>query len=449
MSDPAEILEVRNEIAWFQADFCDISEPCAKSIVGAKGSGKTWIGARFIAEMVDALPGSKGIFGSSTVRQSEDIWEQDIQSLLNQLGWKYVWNKNEGIVRFWNRTILHIRTAEKPERIESIQYQWGWQDEVSLASKSFCKTIKSRIRGINGTGHARFTSMPDDPEHFIYIYLEGVCKSFHEVQLSDNPDKVFVANYTRELKEIYSGPELERYLNAKRVSLTGLGLFATDKAQQWDAKYNPKDDLYLVWDFNAEYRAVTAWQQQGLKQVKFLDKRSGVERLIQVPVYNAIQSFQMKEYTTADDARELVKHFRDHKGRIILNGDASGDNRTAAASESMWRQIEKVFKLAFPDHVRYSVPASNPNVKTTIQITNWALKNGLLGFSKPAVIAYRYLTAAKSDKYGEIDKKNDSNPDAPKSHEVDTIRYFANAVYERLWPGRSENQVKMTKLGGF
>lgn len=435
MSDPARhIDEVRNEVAPFQMDFCDTSKVCAKAIIGAKGSGKTWIGARFIAKMVEEMPGSKGIFACSTNQQAEDIWEQDIKKLLDSLHWKYLWNQNKGIVKFWNGTILHIRTAEKPERIESIQYEWGWQDEVSLASLDFCKTIRSRIRGINGKGHARFTSMPDDPEHFIYEYLEDVCESFHEVTLSDNPDKEFVTAYTELLKEIYTGAELDRYLHAKRVSLTGLGLFAANQDHRDTVEYNPDRELYLVWDFNVEYRAVTAWQQVGIVQNR--------------PMFNCVESFQLKNYTTKADAVELCKYYSGHTATIYLHGDASGENRTAQTSESMWVQIRREFERKFTD-VKFVVPKANPNVKDTIQVTNWALTNNLMYFSDPATTAYRYLVAAKSDKYGEIDKSNDYKEGGAKSHEVDTIRYLAWHVFEPYFPGHQQRKATATKMKGF
>lgn len=428
--------ELRNEIAWYQADFCDTTTPTSKSIVGAKGSGKTWIGARFVAKMVDEMPGSKGIFASPTNRQTEDIWEQDIKSLLDALGWKYDWNQTKGIVRFWNGTVLHLRSAESPERIESIQYHWGWQDEVSLASLDFCKTIKSRVRALGGTGHMRFTSMPDDPEAFIYDYVERVCEGhFHEVTLFDNPDKDFVEAYEKQLREIYTGSELNRLLYAKRVSLTGLGLFAANQDHRINAEYDPLKELYLDWDFNVEYRAVTAWQE--------VENRNGM------PVMNCIESFQMKNYTTVEDARELCTHYSQQVGRIFLHGDASGENRSAQTSDSMWNQIRTVFNDQFPDLVRFVTPNANPNVKDTIQVTNWALRNNLIQFSDAAQTAYRFLVAAKANKYGEIDKSNDYSEGGSKSHEVDTIRYLAHYIYERFFPGADKKKVTKKKMKGF
>lgn len=414
---------VINTISKQQADFCDISEISAKAIIAAKGAGKTFIGARFVCQMVEVMPGSKGIFACATNRQTADIWEQDIKKLLDQLSWKYTINETKGIVRFWNGTTLHLRSAESPERIESLQYEWGWQDEVSLSSLDFCKTFSSRIRGIRGNGHKRFTSMPDDPEHWIYTYLEDICDSFHELSLYDNPDPEFVKSYLKNLVEIYNENELKRYLEGKRISLAGMTLFSVQDDNRKDKDYDPAEDIYLVWDFNNEYRAVTAWQQDGLHD--------------NIPVMNCIESFQMKEAVTLEDARVLARNLkgRGHKANIILHGDASGDSRTAAATETMWKQVRSGFQKEFPGSVRYVVPDSNPNVKDTIQITNWALRRGLVFFSDKSKVAYRYLMNAKSDKYGEIDKSRDNQPDAPRTHEVDTIRYLCFLVYEKHFPG--------------
>lgn len=433
MGLPAE--KIKNILAPFQYDFCDITTPKTVSIIGSKGPGKTFVGSRFLANCVNGLPKSKGIFACSTIKQTGDIWEQDIKPLFDELQWDYNWNQTKGNIHFWNGTVLHLRSAESPKVIESLQYHFGWQDEVSLADWKFAKTVNSRIRAMHGTGHKRFTSMPDDPEHFIYTWLEGICNAFHEPSLYDNPDKEFVKNYEKELKAIYHGSELDRYLYGKRVSLTGMGLFAADQEHKKDFEYIDEDDLVLCWDFNVGYRAVTSWQEVGKQN--------------NIPQMNCIEAFQMKNYTTTEDAKELCRYYAGHTGMIYLHGDASGENRSAQTSESMWFQIRKVFEEAFPGRVKFVVPRSNPNVKDTIQVTNWALKHNLMSFSSKASTAFRYLVAAKADKYGEIDKKNDNKEGGAKSHEVDTIRYLAWHAWERYFPGTQPKKVESIHLKGF
>lgn len=289
----------------------------------------------------------------------------------------------------------------------------------------------------------RFTSMPDDPDEFIYDYVERVCgEHFHEVTLFDNPDTNFVEAYEKQLREIYSGPELDRLLYARRVSLSGLGLFAANQDHRINYAYDPSQPLYLDWDFNVEYRALTSWQEVG-KEERLVSGKPMV-----LPVMNCIESFQLKNYTTLEDAREVCNHYSGHDSQIFLHGDASGENRSAQTSDSMWRQIREVFEQNFSE-ARYVTPRSNPNVKDTIQVTNWALRNNLLQFSDKAKIAYRYLVAAKADKYGEVDKSNDYSEGGAKSHEVDTIRYLAHYIYHKHFPGSKNEKITKIKLKGF
>jgi hypothetical protein len=115
--------------------------------------------------------------------------------------------------------------------------------------------------------------------------------------------------------------------------------------------------------------------------------------------------------------------YSNFKGQIILHGDASGDNQSAQTSESMWIQVKRVYQKKFESRLRYIVPRSNPNVKDTIQLVNFALVQNRVSFAKEALIAFRSLTACKLNKFGEIDKSNDYSNAEIKSHEVDTIRY--------------------------
>jgi hypothetical protein len=48
---------------------------------------------------------------------------------------------------------------------------------------------------------------------------------------------------------------------------------------------------------------------------------------------------------------------------------------------------------------------------------------------------FQSLSAAKLDKYGDIDKSGDNKPSGAKSHETDTARYFLWEIYGRMYPG--------------
>jgi hypothetical protein len=401
------------------------------AIVGGKGSGKTFAGVAFMCNMVANFPNSRGLLVWNTGQQARDIYAQDIEPRLKELFWTYSFNQTSMVLTVFN-CIIHIRAAEPDvmKRVESVSYHWGWGDEASYWALESFNTFQSRVRltklqGETFTPKLRITSMPDEPDAWIYQQLEQSGYVTHEIGLDANPDRSFVASYTKQLQSIYKDEQLKRYLNGERVSIAGVGIFATNASQQGDYPYDPNIDLSLCWDFNSEYRAVTAWQSFG-KDEKARD------------IIACVNSFQMKGNTLADDAEALSVLFSGHKALLFLNGDASGENRQIGVTESMWKSVRDVFQKNFPKQTRFIVPKSNPNVKNTIECVNWALGQNLVRFDRTnSKKAYLSMSACTADKYGEIDKSQDNAPNKPRTHEADTCRYEIWRIYQYLYGGRN------------
>jgi hypothetical protein len=143
----------------------------------------------------------------------------------------------------------------------------------------------------------------------------------------------------------------------------------------------------------------------------------------------------MKQPTVYEDAEMLCTQLANHTGNVILLGDASGANRTALTTTSMWSAVREIFYKTFGERMRYKVPSVNPSVKDTVQCANWALRQNLVRFEPSEKNVYQSLAAAKLDKYGDIDKSADHKSSGAKSHETDTARYMLWEVFGRLYPG--------------
>lgn len=423
--------QVTYTIADWQDDFID-SQKKRVSIIAAKGAGKTWSGARFVAKQAIEQPNHQHLIMLNTLGQARDVFYQDIEPLLQELNWPYHFSPQYGVLKIFETT-FHVRSAEKDsiKRIESIVYASGWADEVSFYDYESFKVFFSRIR--KGNRLVRVTSMPDDPEHWMYSMLDKAKFTIHEKSLFDNPDKEFVESYEEILKAIYDGPQLKRYLSGERVSLAGLGLFSVHPRMKNDEPVDPDEDIYLHWDFNVAYRAVSAWQRRGSDQKGR-------------PKVACVKSWQMKEEIVYNDAVELAKQFSNHKGIIYLGGDASENKRSSQTTESIWQSVKRGFNEYLNDNsdkpdnyvrpeVRSIVPSKNPPVKDTIQCANWAFIQGLVSFDEHEKNVYSSLQAAKSDKYGEIDKSGDDSPGGAKTHEADTARYATWHFFSKIYPG--------------
>ena len=395
------------------------------AIVAAKGLGKTFSGARFVANQIATQPKSQGIIMMNSRQQAEDIFVQNIQPMLEELNWPYDFNGQKLNLKVFG-SVIHIRSAdpEAVKKIESIEYSWGWADEASYFPSETLRTFVSRIR--KGNAIVRVTSMPDEPDAYIYEFLENLIEQeggkLYELGLEDNPDKEFRERYTRFLKTIYSGAQLDRFLHAKRVSLSGEGLFCVESNMRGDYPYNPDDEMLISWDFNVEYRAVSAWQQIGFNEEG-------------LPKIACVMSWKLKNATVYEDAEWLGEWLKGHRNVILVHGDASGESRTAQATDSMWKTIRDTFDRKKLNY-HYIVPKSNPLVKDTIQCLNWALRSGLVFFDEAEKGVYMSLQAMKADKYGEIDKSIDYKADSTvRSHPADTARYAGHHYYQHLYPG--------------
>lgn len=423
-----DTIQVTPSLAQF--DFIANLDAQCVAIIGAKGSGKTWAGARFVAHMVSLFPGSQGLLMWNTLQQARDIYVQDIKPMFEELGWPHTMN-TQTMTMHVGGCVVHFRSAEPDvvRRIESVQYHWGWADEASYYPADSLRTFASRIR--KGKALIRISSMPDDPDAFIYKFLDDLAKSYadagwgfrlYEIGLSDNPDADMRARYEVQLRSIYDGDALRRYLDGERVSLEGQGAFRVSASMLTDVPIDPDKDILLSWDFNNEYRAVTGWQEVGrnLKGQK---------------VVACVKSWQMKEATVMDDAQSLCAELAHMKASIVLDGDASGDAKTPMATVTAWGAIRQTFQKHFPGRVRYVVASANPSVQSTIECLNWALREGLVMFDHKAKACYTSLASARLDKSGGIDKTKDNMADKPRSHETDTARYAGWHFFKRDFPG--------------
>ena len=414
---------VEYTLAPYQDNFINSSERQV-GIIGAKGSSKSWSGTRFILAQVAIQPSTQGIVMFNTLQQARDMYFQEFEPLLRELDWPFSFNAQTMVLKIFDN-IIHFRSAEPDavKKIESIAYCFGWADEASYYAPESLKTFVSRIR--KGKAIVRITSMPDEPDAFIYRFLEDAGFKLYEISLADNPDREFADRYANFLKTIYTGAELQRYLSGDRVSLSGMGLFAVDKTMKTGVDINTDEDLVLSWDFNAEYRAVSAWQKIGINHEGY-------------DVIGCVASWQLRNADIHADAIQMCEILEGHKARIFLHGDASGEARTATVTQSGWQTIRKVFveKIGH-EKVRSLVPKANPPVKDTILCLNWALRNKLIEFNANEKNVYASLSACKADRYGDIDKTGDyRGGEGARSHETDTARYAVWHFFNKVYPGR-------------
>lgn len=381
------------------------------AVIGAKGSAKSTYTFKLLLAIIFRGGRRKILLTCGTREQVSKLFKQQIYDQIKLLPMSSS-NFTSLEFEFENGIILHLKSVETAKTAEGLEYDCWFADEFQDHTEEAVKVFHSRTRRARQMCLFRVVGMPDDPSHFMYQYFQENGYKLHEITLFDHPSQEWIDYYSSELSRIYSGSMLDRYLYGKRVSLTGLGAFTIPIECQKEFSIEPNIPLQFVWDFNVEYRAVLVGQ--------YYDEKIHI-----------LDSYQMTNPLLSTDAEEVISRYSSHKGGFILDGDASGENRSAAATESMWQQIKAVFNK---HNARSIVPRKNPNVKDSIQIAQWGLKESRIIFHKDAVKMIGAISNAKLDKYGEIDKSKDYSNSPHKSHEVDVFRYFVYSNLKKHFP---------------
>jgi len=123
-----------------------------------------------------------------------------------------------------------------------------------------------------------------------------------------------------------------------------------------DIKYLPEQDLHLTCDFNVDPMCWILAHKTDEK-VFFFDE-------ICIENTNTQQAIQY-----------FISKYGDHKGRIIINGDASGDNRSTAGEYSNYVIIKNALYAAGFKNVDFNLRNYNPPIKNRIAAWNAKTKN--------------------------------------------------------------------------
>ena len=117
-----------------------------------------------------------------------------------------------------------------------------------------------------------------------------------------------------------------------------------------DIKYQPELDLYLTCDFNVD---PMCWEiaHKTDDKVFFFDE------------------IAMENTTTSKACDEVFRRYPNHKGKLIINGDASGDNPSCTSEYTNYVIMKKKF-LNYGFDVDIRLKPFNPPIKNRIMAFN-------------------------------------------------------------------------------
>lgn len=338
---------------------------------GGYGSGKTFCGSLLGILFCLKYPGVTGLVGAQTYTLLRDTTLKQYFEHLDNMGFRqgyhYDYQKSEEILKFKNGSEILFRHLQEPNKLKSLNLAFVELEEMSDTPESTFKMLISRLRQNikpewrkNGFKYRLFGhTNPESSKGWIYKYfVEEKPDNYRLIQAPTTQNKFLEPDYVESMKELYD----EEYYRINVLGEFGdytSGLvvknFTNDNIKE--LHYQPDLPLHLTFDFNVDpMSCILAHVADG--KVFYFDE------------------FILENTTTQGTMDEVLKKYPAHKSEIIVNGDASGDNRSTQSEVSNYVIIRNALKRHYPNNkIRFDLRPYNPPIKNRIASFNAMICN--------------------------------------------------------------------------
>lgn len=338
---------------------------------GGYGSGKTFVGSAIGIFLCLQYPGILGLVGAQTYTLVRDTTQRQYFEHLDNMGFKngvhYKWNASEEKLTFANGSEVMFRHLQDPNKIKSLNLGFIEIEEMSDTLESTFKMLISRLRQAvkpewkkKGFKYRLFGhTNPEQAKGWIYKYfVEQKQPYFRLIQAPTTQNKFLSKEYVESMRDLYD----EQYYRINVLGEFGdytSGLvvknFTEDNIKE--LHYQSDLDLHLTWDFNVDPMSCI------------------VAHKIDDEVYY-INEFILENSTTEATINAVIDCYSNHKGDFIINGDASGDNRSTQSQYSNYVIIQNALRRAFPKNkIKFHLRPYNPPISQRIQAFNSMICN--------------------------------------------------------------------------
>jgi predicted phage terminase large subunit-like protein len=120
-------------------------------VMAGRGWGKTWLGARWLAEQAQANPGDYAVIGRSE-QDTREICVEGRSGLLPALGLRLgsrEYSRATGQIRLANGSVIYSMSAESPERTRGPNLSGVWTDELAawrFLAQTWTSTLLPAVR---------------------------------------------------------------------------------------------------------------------------------------------------------------------------------------------------------------------------------------------------------------------------------------------------------------
>ncbi len=334
---------------------------------GGYGSGKTFAGSLLGILLALKYPKIKGLVGAQTYTLVRDTTLQTYFEHLDAMGFTrdidYKWSSTEQKLSFYNGSEILFRHFDEPNRLKSLNVGFVEIEEMSDTPYETFKMLLARLRQKPYNNWKNFQyrifghTNPEIQQGWIYKTFFVNPNPNYRIICAPTTQNIYLPKgFCEELKQLYD----EKYYNTFVLGQTGnynenlvVKDFTDDNIK--DIKYHNDFDVHISCDFNVD---PMAW----VLAHKTEDKVFYFDEIV------------LENTTTSKASEEFCRRYPNHKGKIIINGDASGDNRSCTSEYTNYVIIKKkLLSLGYDADIK--IKPFNPPIKNRVAAFNAKVRN--------------------------------------------------------------------------
>ena len=322
---------------------------------GGYGSGKTFSGSLLGILLALKYPGIRGLVGAQTYTLVRDTTLQSYFEHLENINFRegtdYEWSSSLQKLIFKNGSEILFKHFDEPNKLKSLNLGFVEIEEMSDIPYDTFKVLLSRMRQRRKKEWQNFTyrifghTNPEMQRGWVYkTFIDNPAPNYRLITAPTTENIYLPEGFCDELKKIYDEQYYRIFVLAQNGEYNN-GLVIKDFTDEniKEIKYQPEMDLHISCDFNVDPMC-WVFAHKTEDKVFYFDE------------------IAMENTTTAKACEEFCRRYPAHKGRIIINGDASGDNRSCTSEYTNYVIIKKKL-LQYGYDVEIQIKAYNPPIK--------------------------------------------------------------------------------------
>ena len=329
---------------------------------GGYGSGKTFAGSLLGILLALKFPGIRGLVGAQTYTLVRDTTLQTYFEHLDNFGFAegkdYDWSSSLQKLTFKNGSEILFRHFDEPNKLKSLNLGFVEIEEMSDIPYDTFKMLLGRMRQRIKATWKNFTyrifghTNPEMQRGWVYkTFVEKAAPNYRLITAPTTQNIYLPDGFCDELKKLYDEQYYKIFVLAENGEYNnGLVIKDFTDANVKEIAYQPEMDLHISCDFNVDPMC-WVFAHKTDDKVFYFDE------------------IAMENTTTAKACDEFHRRYPNHKAKVIVNGDASGDNRSCTSEYTNYVIIKKKL-LQYGYDVEIQIKAFNPPIKNRIMAFN-------------------------------------------------------------------------------